>query len=293
MLEINASIVAHKQRFWCTYRTEHLFNYDAGTVLTELDANFTPITECKLKAGNDNTAFEDVRLFSTGDQLLAFYTYLPKIEDGGWSWKFGVGVGKIDLQSGKIIDQISLRHLGRREHEKNWCPYIVDNEIFLLTDYEPLIRIVKLGKIDADWTPEEFYLAKKFTVGWNYGEIRGGTPLLPNPSSDDGWRYGFVHSYLVSYNKFARYYFFTAVRFNHYTKELEYHPHPLKCDYESTHEHYDELWKYSNNRILKVIFPVGIMPYEDGVLVSFGVDDVTSVTNHFTWKYLEALFSNK
>ena len=290
MLEINASIAGHGKKTWCTYRTEHLFNFDAGTRLVELGDDFEPVSEVRLIAENGNTAFEDVRLFSSGQELHAIYTYLPKDNEGGWKWEYGVGIGNVDVESGKIVDQISLRHLSKRKHEKNWCPYLIDGEIFMLTDCDPYVRVISIGKVGGPRNPREIYFARQKTIGWDFGELRGGTPLLSAPGEEDGWRYGFAHSFLPSHERFARYYFFTAVRFNHYSRELQYYPIPLECDFETEDRNYDELWAYSNNRILKVVFPIGIMQHEEGVMVSFGIDDVTSVSNYYSWESLKNFF---
>ena len=259
-------------------------------MLTELDSELLLVKNLRLVSENNNTAFEDVRLFSAGQRLLAFYTYLPQDDAGGWKWEYGVGVGFVNVNSGLITGQQSLRGFSKRMHEKNWCPYIVEDEIFLITDFDPYVRILKLGKLDGEIMPEEIYQSNIRTFGWKYGELRGGTPLLQGPQIDDGWRYGFIHSFLPSYQGYVRYYFYTAVRFNHFTHQVEYHPEPMEFDYNTSGSVYQELWWYSNHKTLKVIFPIGIMPHQDGVLVSFGVDDVTSVTQYYTWKYLFGLF---
>lgn len=93
MLEFNASITKHKNRIWCAYRTDHLYQFDSKSFLTEFSPDLEPISIWRLIAGNGNTAFEDVRLFSTGECILAFYRYFPQNESGGWEWKYGVGMG--------------------------------------------------------------------------------------------------------------------------------------------------------------------------------------------------------
>jgi len=87
MLEINASITKHENKIWCVYRTYHLYQFDSKSFLTELDHDLNTLSSIPLKSENGNTAFEDVRLFSAGDNILAFYTYLPLNENGGWDWQ--------------------------------------------------------------------------------------------------------------------------------------------------------------------------------------------------------------
>ncbi len=77
MLQINASIARHNQKIWCAYRTQHLYKRNAECILMELSNEFEPVSDKWLTAENNNTAFEDIRLFVYRDKLLAFYNYLP------------------------------------------------------------------------------------------------------------------------------------------------------------------------------------------------------------------------
>lgn len=292
MLQINASIVVHNSRTFCVYRTKNLYDYDSESYISELDIELDVIGDQRLTAENKNSAFEDVRLFSTGRDLLAFYTYFPLNDKGKWEWIYGVGFGIVDIKNGKIKNQQSLRTLSKRVHEKNWCPFMYENELYMITDFYPFVRIIHIGDIRNRLTFKEIYISKNQTINWNYGELRGGTPLLNNPDDPNGWLYGFAHSYLSHCNGFHRYYFYTAVRFNMYSKILEYHPTPLPYDDGDLEEEYLALWKYSNNMKLKVIFPIGIAHYNNGLIVSFGKDDVSSYTQIFSWEYIISLFLN-
>jgi hypothetical protein len=289
MLQINASIAKHRERIWCAYRTRHLYQHNAECFLTELNSELVPISTKKLIAENNNTAFEDIRLFSFGDKLLGFYTYFPFDQNGGWKWEYGVGYGEIDEVSGIIKKQISLRGLSKRVHEKNWSPYMYKNELFMITDLEPYLRVIR---IDEKNGAEEVYLSSEKTEGWVFGELRGGSPLISEPGDINGWLYGFVHSYQSHQNGFTRYYHYTIIRFDHLRKVFEYSPLPLPYLDEQPDEEYELLWKYSNNRELKVIFPMGIMYHDDGVLVSFGKDDVSSYTEYFSWDRVKSFFNN-
>lgn len=290
MLQINASIARHNQRIWCAYRTRHLNNFDSESYITELNENLEAISDKRLFAENGNTAFEDIRLFSVGESLLAFYNYHPLNEDGGWHWKYAVGFGVVNIETGLIKDQISLRSLSKRYHEKNWVPYIYNGRLFMITDFDPFLRIIELGQIEEKIELKEVFMDTKRTLPWDFGEIRGGTPLIAPPNSNDGWLYGFVHSFLDNYNGFSRYYFFTAVRFSHVSREVQYCPEPLSHSQDEPDENYKILWSWSNNRSFKVIFPMGIINNGDGIEVSFGVDDVVSCTEYYSWDYIVNLF---
>ncbi|MFD2148668.1 hypothetical protein [Mucilaginibacter antarcticus] len=71
---------------------------------------------------------------------------------------------------------------------------------------------------------------------------------------------------------------------------MDFYPEPLSYEDDRPDASYELLWKYSNNKSIKVIFPIGIMHHEDGVMVSFGKDDVASFTQYFTWDLITNLF---
>jgi hypothetical protein len=299
MLQINASIVNHHGRIWCAYRTKNLYQYNAECFLAELNADLEAISDRPLIAENKNTAFEDVRLFSFGDKLLAFYTYFPFDGNGGWNWEYIVGFAELDIDTSTLKNHVSLRSLSRRfneknfSNEKNWSPYVYKGELYMVTDFDPYLRIIKIGASDENDKPKEIYLSTKRTYGWVFGELRGGTPLLNNINENDGWLYGFIHSYRTHEKGFNRYYYYTIARFNHRLKIFEYNPEPLSYPNEETDDDYELLWKYSNNKTLKVIFPIGIMHYKDGVMASFGIDDVSSYTEYFSWARIKDYFREK
>jgi len=290
MLQINASIARHHNKIWCAFRTQHLYHFNAECVLTELDSDFEPISDKMLIAENNNTAFEDIRLFSFKDKLLAFYNYLPFTEKDGWRIQYGTGFGEVDIKTGVIKNQTSLRGLSRRWEEKNWSPYVYNDDLFMITDFDPFLRVIKISYNNEAIIAGEVHLASKKTSGWQYGELRGGTPLLEEPGANDGWLYGFIHSFLPDEKGFKRYYYYTIVRYNHLNKYFEYHPNPLPMLDEEPNEEYMMLWKHSNGGHFKVVFPIGIMHHEHGVLVSFGKDDVSSYTEYFSWKRIKKLF---
>lgn len=182
-----------------------------------------------------------------------------------------------------------MRGFSKRYHEKNWVPYIVDDDVFLITDWAPHVRILRMGNVNSYFEISEFYLSDNETEGLEYGEIRGRTPLLKNPHKEDGWYYGFIHSSLSNYKGFDRFYFHTIVRINHKTKKIEYHRSPLPCTEQETDEEYNQLWLRSNNKQLKVIFPIGIMYHDTGILISAGIDDVSNTVETYSWEQIETL----
>jgi len=289
MIQINASIAKYQNRIWCSYRTRNLYQFDSLSYIAELNSEFEQVADRRLILENGNTAFEDVRLFQAGKSLYAFYTYFPFDGKGGWNWIYGVGMGKVDVEKGVIMEQHSLRSFSKRYHEKNWTPYVYDGAIYVITDFDPLLRVIKIGAIGEEIMPEEVFLSEAKSSKWNYGEIRGGTPLVLNPI--DGLLYGFVHSYLPNINGFKRFYYYTALRFDHLLNSVDVYPNPMSYQDDDADEEYKDLWDISNGCSLKVIFPIGIISEGDGVMVSFGRDDVCSFTEYFSWSYLMNLFN--
>jgi hypothetical protein len=289
MFQINGSIAKHTNIIWCAYRTRHLHEFNAECYLAQLDFELNTICDKKLIAENGNTAFEDIRLFSFENNLLAFYNYLPFQTGGGWKNQYGIGYGVIDIETGIIKNQISLRGLSTRFHEKNWSPYIYHNELFMITDFDPFLRIIKIGHI-GDNVSKEVFLSQVKTKSWEFGELRGGTPLLSQPDANDGWLYGFIHSFKVNEKGFRRFYYYTAIRFRHFEKTFEFYPVPLRYRAAKPDAEHKMLWEFSNGGLSKVIFPIGVMHHMNGVLVSFGIDDVSTHIEYFSWKFIKNLF---
>ena len=180
-LKINASIAENNGRLWCAYRTRRIQEFDTAHYITELNSNIEPINHTKLDANNENPVFEDVRLFSFQGNLLAFYTYLAGCPEMGWLWMCAVGMGIIDTQTGRIIQQQSFRCYGKRIHEKNWTTIEWNGQLFIITDFAPKIRILEAMGKPGNFVLSEYYNAKIETKSWSFGEIRGGTPFIPIP----------------------------------------------------------------------------------------------------------------
>lgn len=290
--KINASIVSHANRFWCAYRTDNMDKYDAKNYLTELDHKLSPISHKKLTAENANTAFEDVRLFSFDGKMIAIYTYLPGNIKDGWVFEYGVGIGIIDLETGVICQQKSLREYARAKHSKNWIPYIHNDDLFLITDFDPYLKILK-SQNGVGFEFQEVYSSTNRTASWNYGELRGGTPFIPNPFVKDNWLYSFVHSHINLPNGLVktRFYVYTVLRLNSVTQKFQYYKIPIGYSQTEGCRSYSRLWiRATRNSAMKVVFPMGLTNYSDGILMSYGKDDCVSRIVFYKWDYIAGLF---
>jgi len=292
-LKINSSIVRYQDRFYCAYRTDHMDEFDANNYLTELDTQFQPLRHIPLRASNGNTAFEDIRLFVFQDRLLAIYTYLPKTKDNGWVWHNGIGIAEIDIQNGLLIHQQSLRSLAKDVHEKNYVPYAYNGELYVMASCDPAIRIIKIKGEIGNFTFSEIHSCESAIKKWKYGQLRGGTPFIDSPNVNDRWKYSFLHSsiYLPNGNYHSRFYFYTVCRFDPATFKLEYYPKPLGYSSTRVDNGENNSWLLKSKRIaIKVVFPMGIVNYKDGVLISYGKDDCVSRLKYYNWYYIQKLF---
>ncbi|NVO09047.1 MAG: hypothetical protein HXX16_03705 [Bacteroidales bacterium] len=295
LLKINTSIAENKGRLWCAYRTRRIQELDTAHYITELNKDIEPINHTKLDATNENPVFEDVRLFSFQDNLLAFYTYLAGSPEMGWLWMCAVGMGIIDTQTGRITQQQSFRCYGKRIHEKNWTPVEWNERLFIITDFAPRIRILEAMGKPGNFILSECYNAKIETKSWSFGEIRGGTPFVSFPKQKSDWRYGFVHSVIYDYSKpkLFRTYYYTIARINLSDFTFQYYPDPIGIWEEENTEEYTRLSKLGSNENynMKCVFPMGLVNYDEGVLLSYGKDDCVSRLKYFSWDFLLSLFS--
>ena len=294
-LKINASIAENDGRLWCAYRTRRIQEYDTAHYLTGLNENLERVGYTKLEANNENPAFEDVRLFSFQGKLLAFYTYLAGSPEMGWLWMGAVGMGIVDTHTGQIAQQQSFRCYGKRIHEKNWTPVERNGHLFIITDFAPRMRILKAFGKPGNFVLSEYYNAKIETKSWSFGEIRGGTPFIPFLKQESEWLYGFIHSVIYDYSKpkLFRTYRYTIARIKLSDFTFQYYPNPIGVWEEENTEEYIHLAELGSNDVydMKCIFPMGLVNYGNGVLLSYGKDDCVSRLRYYSWDYLLSLLN--
>jgi hypothetical protein len=295
-LQINASIACFKGRYYCAYRSDFFDrHYDPKNHVTELNADFSISTHYNLSAENGNSAFEDIRLFEHRGRLMALYSYLPK-EGDGWLWENGVGIGEIDTARMMLVNQQSLRSLSIDVHEKNYVPYIYNGELYIIANFSPLLRIIK-----ADGEAGNFVFSEQHKgpskIEWPFGNIRGGTPFTEGPERNDPWQYAFIHSsmYMPNGNFVSRYYVYSILRFNPETYEVQLIEEPLAFseDEQSLGNTSTRLLNSIKNLSIKVVFPMGVIQYGDGIIISYGKDDCASKLKYYSWNYIRLLFKGK
>jgi len=291
--KINASIVSFSGRYWCSHRSNNL-DKDNHNYLTELNDDLTNNRHMLFVPENGNTAFEDVRLFVFRNQLMAIYTYLPYVL-GKWVDRFSIGIGVVNIHTGLVLQQQELIHYSKRFHEKNWIPFIENDKLFIITDFDPYFRILEAEGEIGHLVFNEIYLATEKTMGWEYGEMRGGTPFISNMQKKSKWQYSFVHSsiHVPNGTNFIRFYVSTVLRFCLSELKFEFLPYPVDYSKSEKDPLYPLIWrKSSNGEFFRVIFPMGIVNYDEGVLVSYGKDDCVSRLSYFSWDLIYRLFGD-
>jgi hypothetical protein len=260
--KLNASLVKHGNRYFCAYRSDHMHRLNPRNYLTELDKNLNPISHIRLTPENGNTAFEDIRLFSFNKNLLAIYTAFEKIDACHWDWKYHMEIGIVDIETGIISKQSSLKNQSLREHEKNWTPYVSGDFLYIITDFDPNLRILRSTKKNTFLRFKDFYFSDTTALKWDFGEVRGGTPFLPGIAQVGNWQYSFVHSSLFVPNgdDTSRFYFYTVVRFDHETKLIQWHNKPLNYSkWHNMDDGYYELIKQTIDPSIRVVLPKGLL----------------------------------
>lgn len=292
-LKINATICQLEDKIICVYRTDHLHSFDAKNFLTVFNADFSNGQHKQIVAANGNTAFEDIRLFNYNGQIWVMYTHLPRIGNSGWSQNYEMGIGTLNIENGLIENQQDLKAFSGRVNEKNWSPYVHQGQLFLITDFDPYLKI---GIVQGDVGNLSFglqYLSNEKSMLWPYGEVRGGTPFVSHPEgTNNNWLYAFIHSSLSLPNGVlnSRFYSCTIVRFNCVDYTLEFCEDSIDFSSPDDDPSYIANWNFSTRGSLsRVIFPAGLINYKNGVLMSYGQDDCVSRVKYYSWGTLESL----
>ncbi|MFD2872288.1 hypothetical protein ACFS5N_07415 [Mucilaginibacter ximonensis] len=70
--------------------------------------------------------------------------------------------GEVDIEAGVIRNQTSLHGLARRWEEKNWSPYVYNDELFMVTDFDPFLRVIKMSYKNDAIVAGEISLDRKY-----------------------------------------------------------------------------------------------------------------------------------
>lgn len=171
----NGSLVRWKDQFLLSFRESTPQRRHSRNYLVWLDDNFTPTSAAHWLPLPPEA--EDVRLIANDSHLYLVYTHA-----GDW-----ISVGQVNYQD-NLFSLQKLHELKEFEGkllnkmEKNWTPFIAQNELYLSYSLQPHRVLTKTGT--------ELSQTNSF-IQWNWGEMRGGTPAI---SIDDHRYLALFHS---------------------------------------------------------------------------------------------------
>ena len=276
----NPSIIRWKERLWMTFRNipdpKQSFTSHLGIV--EIDEKFkvisTPqffdLTPPGISFQIPSRA-EDARLIVVGDDLYIIYSDNRDavITKGG----FRVYTAQLEYFEGKFYAksiEVLKRYPGESQfvREKNWVPFVYQNELLLAYSLDPHLIFRPLPGLGEC---ETFTQSNKL-LSWKWGILRGGTPGL----NIDGTQYfAFFHSSIKmktihSSGKEMLHYFVGA-----YTFSLEppfeitqISPEPIIGKGFYTGEVYKPYWGS-----IRTVFPGGYIYDDEFIWVLYGRQD--------------------
>ena len=115
---------------------------------------------------------EDARLLNIGDRIFIIFNDLPPLQMPG---KFAMYFGELVEERGMFVlkePAKPLNYLHAIQVEKNWSPFSVGDQLYLIYSDEP--RVILEVDLNTGYCQE----VARTTLNWNWnlGEIRGGTP---------------------------------------------------------------------------------------------------------------------
>ncbi len=205
----NPSIIEVKEGFILTFRylplpnTRPCISY-MGAVL--LDHSFNQITPAELLDVRKDNIFipsqaEDARIFIHQNELYLIYNDNPNVLNTRAIDRRDIYVAKLEysfegnphadgtISHFDISKPIKLIHPDRYETriwEKNWVPFVANNNLYLgysLNPHEILLADLETGICSHQYTSQ-------FIDNWKFGTLRGGTPA----ELVDGEYLAFFHS---------------------------------------------------------------------------------------------------
>jgi predicted GH43/DUF377 family glycosyl hydrolase len=282
---LNASIVLHNGKYYCCYRVEKFPFFTAPSLVF---ANYDPVKKYTYNdrplnlstvpyawissfqniVKNPECHHEDPRLLSAGDQgLLLVFT------DGFNMFSTILSPEDEDdiITSGDLLYPMKPppyfrvpKPVGCDTREKNWTPFMVNNEIRFIYSFSPFVVMDQHGIIsDYSKNSVEWYTSQ-------YGMIRGGTPSIP--FKDPLW-ITFTHSSIAT-NEGRCYFMGFAI---HDSDELLFiNRTPLLST------SFPRVGRMNIPSDHAVVFPSGVIQTNTGWDVSFGHNDrenrIVSVT---------------
>lgn len=238
-----------------------------------LDDNFSPTSLPQLlNVPNHNSTYrqQDPRLIVVGDKIFITYSdfikgiFLPYVK------RMVIAELHFDGKNFYIGEADYIRdfeNVQENRWEKNWVPFVYENELLLAYSIDPhkiMYPLIGTGLCST-------IAHTKKEIGWNWGELRGGTPAL---LENDEEYLSFFHSSIVmdskqSNGKKMQHYFMGAYTFStsppFEVRRISPSPIVGKNFYNGP--------KYTTWKPLLVVFPCGFVSKGNAIFVVYGRQD--------------------
>lgn len=237
-----------------------------------LDDNLNPASEPYIIEMRNKSAFlppkeQDPRLIVHHDELYVIYNNIIGPTELEMRRMF---IAKLQFENGRFFienpEVLLLYDLPAKRMEKNWVPFIWEDQLLLAYSINPHSIMQPLYQGNRC----TLIAKSSFESSWDWGELRGGTPAL----LEEGRYLAFFHSYkdmfsVQSEGKKISHYFMGAYTFN---------PNP---PFEITHisdkpiigSKFYRGPLYKTWKPLRVVFPGGFISYPDHIYVAYGRQD--------------------
>lgn len=187
------------------FKTVELYNgYKTQFHLIKLDQNFNPRLDTlkEISVPSEVYRAHDPRFFQIKDDLyLIFNMPIETAPVSDWLQKRvdphrKLFIAKLLLKedSYSLIDVKELKYPeSNREIEKNWSPFVFQDELYVTYTIEPHVVL----KVDIDTGLCHTLATTDYSTRWQFGELRGGTPAI---ETEEGFLSIFHSNYLVEEN---------------------------------------------------------------------------------------------
>jgi predicted GH43/DUF377 family glycosyl hydrolase len=286
----NPSIISYKDGYLLSFRLrEHLpsqhskpWRVDASFIgLARLDQRFKVLKNSvqllNIASYDDKFSFyvEDGRLFKVGERIFLIFNDLHPM---GAMDGFAMYLAEISEENGVFKPKrsaIPLKYSSAISIEKNWTPFVLENRIFLIYSDSPRTIL----ELDPDTGKCQEIVRTPADDLWPFGKARGGTPAC---LVEDGFLTFFHTRYVErqpdgkeNINYIMGAYLFEP-QFPFSIQAIT--PIPLG------HRHF-----YDADNSKKIVYPCGIAPIGDRMVVTWGKNDNSSYLSIIDKKKLIAL----
>ncbi len=230
-------------------------------VFVKLNSSFVPegpVTRERFAQGNNLGTGQDPRLFWWKNEVWVLFNALNNAIAGSPRRMVLAKLSEKEDGYFKLTEAKFLSY-GSGPFEKNWPPFLVDNELYLLYNTDPH-QVIKPDLVTGKCT----LVAETKIFPWQRGHVRGGTPALPYGENEF---ISFFHSskrYRYLNNDWRQIYVMGAYTFSNKA--------PFAVT-RYTPEAMDSKGFYDQSNHWKIIFPTGLVLDDDYAYVSMGRND--------------------